>query len=328
MDRLRFGILSTASINGSGFIPFAEEIEGVEAFAVASRELERARVYAGKYDIPRWYGSYGELIEDPDIDCVYISTPPALHAELSVRSLEAGKHVLCEKPVAMNAGEAGEIRAAAEESGLVFAEALHNRYHPLTEKILDLVQQGEIGDLQSIRAAFDVLLLDFSKIQFSRELGGGALMDVGCYPLSFCRWLAGCDKAEVRSARALKSPVDRVDLATKAELEFDTGVEARINCSLVRPPRQFARIRGTGGTITAFNFLHPVVEKAGFHVPIYLVTLVNRSGFHNIRVSGRCTYYHQLIAFRDAVLSGISIANGPDEAVANMTLIDKIFDTM
>ncbi|MFA5089265.1 MAG: Gfo/Idh/MocA family oxidoreductase [Candidatus Omnitrophota bacterium] len=324
MDAIKFGIFSTASINENGFIPFVERTPGAELAAVASRDAARAAEYARKHDIPKSYGSYEELLADGEVNCIYNPLPPSMHAEWSIRALEAGKHVLCEKPAALNAAEALEIKAKVEETGLVFAEAFHNRYHPVVEECLRLVREGEIGEVKSIRASFCIIVPDFSKIQYKPEMGGGALLDLGCYPVSFARWAAGCDEAVVPRAGRFRAPGGGVDLATWARLEFSSGVTARVRCSFLSIEPEVAVIRGSEGVITFLQYIHPVVEFRGVKLATYLLTVFKKSGIRNIRIESDSTYEHQLAKFSGAVRAGEQPLTNIDEAVANMRLLDAI----
>src|SRR5205823_12161938 len=185
---VRWGILSTARINRA-VIPPARESPKLELVAVASRDPARAEAYARDWGIERAYGSYDALLEDADVEAVYVSLPNSLHVPWSIRALEAGKHVLCEKPLARSAGEAEEAFDAAERAGRFLMEAFMYRHNPQTARLTQLVDEGAIGELRVIRSAFGYSLYDETNIRLQTEVEGGALMDVGCYNVSGSRLL-------------------------------------------------------------------------------------------------------------------------------------------
>ncbi|MFA6448067.1 MAG: Gfo/Idh/MocA family oxidoreductase [bacterium] len=323
MENLRFGILSTASVNEYAFLPPIKKTPCVELLAIASRDLKKAARYAAEHGIPEAYGEYERLLADPEIDCVFIPLPVSMHAEWAIRSLEAGKHVLCEKPVAVNADEARAIAAKVKETGKIFAEAFHYRYHPFAARVESIVRSGGIGEVQHIFAVHGVPLMDKSKVQFSKSLAGGALLDIGCYPVNFARWIAGCDEATVTAARA-KLTRSGVDGTIRANLKFENGIDAEIHGSLVRYLPMSARIKGTKGEIYIMSPFNPAVQTGKIVVDIYMI--IHREGLkvHNIRVPSITSYHAQLEAFCEAVRTGSQPITNADEAVANMRLLDAI----
>ncbi len=193
---LRWGLLSTARINRA-LIPALRGSRRNRLVAVASRSQEQADAYAKEWSIPRALGSYEALLADPDIDVIYNPLPNSLHAEWSIRALRAGKHVLCEKPMALSVAEVDEITAAAHESGCVLAEAFMYRHHPQTLKAQELVHSGALGELRLIRGAFTFTLTREGNYRAVKEMGGGSLWDVGCYPVNYARSLLGVEPLEV-----------------------------------------------------------------------------------------------------------------------------------
>src|SRR5882724_10723634 len=189
-DAVKWGILSTAYINRK-VIPGAHASERVELIAVASRDLRRAEEYAREWEIDRAYGSYEALLEDDDVEAVYISLPNNLHCEWSIRALEAGKHVLCEKPFSRHPDEVAAAFHAADQADRLLSEAFMYRHNPQTKRLTELVEGGAIGELRLIRAAFSYGLYDESNIRLRPDADGGALMDVGCYTVSGSRLLGG-----------------------------------------------------------------------------------------------------------------------------------------
>ncbi|HOO56206.1 MAG TPA: Gfo/Idh/MocA family oxidoreductase [bacterium] len=324
MKTLKFGILSTASINKYGFLPFIDTVPCVELKAIASRSISTARKYAEKNNIPVAYGSYDELLSDPEIDCVYISLPVSMHKEWSIRAMKAGKHVLCEKPVAANAKQAEEMAECAGETGLVFAEAFHYRYHPLSKKIESIVRSGELGEVTKIYAQFGLALADKNKVQFKPELAGGALLDIGCYPVSFARWIAGCDKVTVDETR-VRATSSGVDGTLRAKLIFENGVTARIGGSLIEFMPMSAFIQCSRGSIFVVLPFKPSFQAGPLTIDAYLLITQNGLRIRNIRVPKKITYQCQFEAFCNAVRNGEPMITGPEEAVANMRIIDEIY---
>src|SRR5881398_272906 len=187
---VKWGILSTADINRK-VIPGVHVSEKAELIAVASRDLLRAEEYAREWEIDRAYGSYEALLEDADVEAVYISLPNTLHCEWSIRAVEAGKHVLCEKPMSRHVGDVESAFDAAERNGRILMEAFMYRHNPQTKRLRQLVDEGAIGDLRLVRSCFSYSLYDAANIRLRTEVEGGSLMDVGCYCVSGSRLLAG-----------------------------------------------------------------------------------------------------------------------------------------
>src|SRR5579884_3375384 len=220
-----WGIVSTADINRK-VIPAAQASEMVELVAVASRTQKRADTYAQKWGIPRAYGSYEALLADPEIDAVYISLPNTLHCEWSIRALDAGKHVLCEKPLSRQPEEVVAAFDAAERNGRLLSEAFMYRHNPQTARIVELVDEGAIGDLRLVRSTFGYGLYDDTNIRLRSDVEGGALMDVGCYNVSASRLLAG--EPERVWAEAWYGPTDTDWDVAGIELRYDDGSVERI----------------------------------------------------------------------------------------------------
>ncbi len=316
-DRVRIGILGAASIVANALIAPAREVGEAEVVAVAARDPERARTFAAKHGIPRTHTGYAELLADPEIDAVYNPLPNGLHAEWSLAAIAAGRHVLCEKPFASNAREAQEVADAGQQAGVVVMEAFHYRYHPLAARMQEIVAGGELGTVREIRTAMCFPLPKFTDIRYSYALGGGALMDAGCYALHLQR-LLGAGEPRVLSAWAkLRSP--QVDRAMSARLEFEDGARGRLECSMwsrrVLDPR--ASVIGDRGRMRVFNYLAPQL----FH---RLSVTVDGKTTHE-RVDGESSYVGQLRAFTGAVLRGEPTLTPASDAVVTMRLIDEIY---
>jgi predicted dehydrogenase len=317
VDRLRIGTLGAARVTPSALLKPARQIPEVTVAAVAARDPDRARRFAAKHRIRRVHDSYQDLIDDPAIDAVYNPLPNSLHAEWTLRAIAAGKHVLCEKPFAANADEADKVAAAAAASGLVVMEAFHYRYHPLARRMLDVVQGGEIGPLRYLEASLCFPLPRFSDIRYSYDLGGGATMDAGCYAINWLRMI-GPGEPEVLSARAKLHGPD-VDRAMAASFRFAGGVLGRMTASLWSGQvlRLDAKAVGDQGVMRVFNYVTP---------QHYNRLTVAADGYtRRERVSGEPSYTYQLRAFAAAVRHGDPVLTTPEDAVANMTVIDAVY---
>ncbi len=323
LDRLRIGTLGAARITPAALIKPARLVPEVVITAVAARDPGRARHFAAKHGIPVVHGSYAALIADPAIDAIYNPLPNSLHAPWTLRAIEAGKHVLCEKPFTSNAAEAAQVAAAAKASGLVVMEAFHYRYHPLARRMREVVAgpdgatDGELGPLRYLEASVCFPLPRFSDIRYSYDLAGGATMDAGCYAIN-CLRLLGPGEPRVVEARAKRHGPD-VDRAMTASFRFPSGAAARMNASLWSS--QVLRIGveavGDRGVLRVLNFLAPQRFNR---------LTVSADGYtRREHVRGGATYTYQLRAFAAAVLRGEPVITTPEDAVATMTVIDDVY---
>ena len=249
---LRFGILGTAHIARS-FVPGLSASRRVTVSAVASRDAGKARDFAKEYAIARHFGSYEDLLADRDIDAVYVPLPNSLHAEWSIAAVRAGKHVLCEKPLAATAGEARAMFDAARQHGVHLVEGYPYLAQPQTRKLRELLAGGIIGDVRLIQAAFGFTLGPGENFRLDPRLGGGALMDVGVYPVSLARMIAGVRPTRVHAAAQWAGGIDRTLAAT---LQFASGLIAQINCSFDSGPNRQALIAGSKGVIETTYMNH------------------------------------------------------------------------
>ena len=316
---LQIGVLGAARITPMALLRPARRVPGVEVSAVAARAAERARAFAHKHGIRRVHASYEALLADPELDAVYIPLPNGLHADWTIRALEAGKHVLCEKPFAANAAEAERVAAVARASDRVVMEAFHWRYHPLAERMIEIVRSGQLGAVRHVETAVCFPLPLPGDIRYRLDLAGGATMDAGCYAVHMLRHLAGEEPAEATAARArLSSP--GVDRYMQADLRFAGGATGRITCSLfsARLLDVRASVVGESGRMDVFNPIGP-----HFWHRLKLQTAAGKS---IERVSREPTYLFQLRAFERAVREGTPFPTGVDDAVANMRVIDAIYE--
>ena len=315
---LRLGILGAARIAPMALIRPAKSVAEAQILAIAAREPAKARAFAAKHGIPRAHDSYDALLADPELDAIYNPLPNGLHCEWTIRALRAGKHVLCEKPIASNAEQAQQMADAARATGRVLVEAFHWRYHPLAKRVKQLLADGAIGAPRHYEAVL-AIPLGFMRndIRWSWELAGGALMDAGCYTVSMVRHLSEAEPEVVSAQALLWSP--QVDRRMDAQLRFADGRSAAITASMWSRTllKMALRIEGERGEIRVFNPIAPHL----FH----RLTVRTPSGKIRERVAGESTYTCQLRAFVDHVRNGTPVPTGSDDAVANMRVIDAIY---
>jgi xylose dehydrogenase (NAD/NADP) len=246
VKKLRWGLLSTARINRAVIPPIRASVQS-ELRAVASRDVVKAKDYAKEWRIPHAYGSYEELLADENIDVIYNPLPNHLHAEWSIRAAEAGKHVLCEKPLALSLDEVEAMTAAAKKHNVVIAEAFMYKHHPQTLKVLELIEQEAIGELLLIKGAFTFNLDRPDDVRWVLEWGGGSIWDVGCYPISFARLVANADPVEVFGWQV--TGTTGIDVVFSGQLRFASGLQAQFDCGFRAPFRTAIEIVGTNGSI-------------------------------------------------------------------------------
>ena len=311
MGLIRFGIVSTAHINRL-VIPGAHESDRVELVAVASRDHGRAVEYARKWGIERAYGSYEALLEDPDIDAVYISLPNTLHCEWSIRAVEAGKHVLCEKPLSRHPEEVEEAFDAAERAGRLLTEAFMYRHNPQTHRLSELVRGGAIGELRVVRTAFSYSLYDADNIRLRTDVEGGSLMDVGCYCVSGSRLLAG--EPEDVLGRAHIGP-SGTDWVFTGSMRFPGDVLALFDCGTSLPERDELEAIGTEGSLFLDDPWHcrtPVIE------------LRTSDGVERIELDAVDSYRLEIENLADAINGEAPLVLGREDAVAQARTLEAL----
>jgi predicted dehydrogenase len=315
---LRIGILGAARIAPMALIRPARAVPEAQVVAVAARDPARARAFAAKHGVPRVCESYEALLEDPDLDAVYNPLPNGLHCDWTLRALSAGKHVLCEKPIAANAAEAERMARAAEECGRELVEAFHWRYHPLAERMRAVVRSGALGEVRRVEASMCIPLPLPGDIRYRFDLGGGATMDTGCYAINLVRFLAEAEPS-VASAQARRSSPD-VDRWMRAELAFEDGRSGRVECSLFSSKLLSVRARviGSRGELDVLNPVAPHLY--------HRVRIRSDAGSRSERVAGDATYTHQLRAFVAHVRGGARMSTDARDAVKNMRVIDAVYD--
>jgi predicted dehydrogenase len=320
---LRWGILSTANIAVEKVIPGMRSATRAEILGIASRDKGRAESAARQLGIPRAYGSYEALLADPDIDAVYVPLPNHLHAQWAIAAARAGKHVLCEKPLAMTALEAQAIVDTSRQAGVVIMEAFMYRQHPSWVAVRELIASGRIGRLSAVDSWFSYHLDDPTNIRNIREVGGGALYDIGCYSINLSRMLFGEEPASVAAA-IVRDPASEVDVLTSALLVFPSGV-ATFTCATRVEPDQRVSIYGTTGRIEIEipfnippNLPTRVFVTAGGDPPVAPATEI-------LEFAPADAYGVEVDRFAEAVLDGATVPITGEDSVANMRVIERLF---
>ena len=249
MERVRWGVLGTADIARGQTIPGMLQAENCELCAVAGRSIEKAKQFQRTFGFRKAYGSYDELLADPEVEAVYIPLPNNLHREWAIRALRAKKHVLCEKPLAVTAAEAEEMFRAAEENGVYLMEAFAYLHSPLIAAVKKELDSGAVGEIRYLESAFMGGRRPDTDIRLRRETFGGALYDLGCYTVSMALWMLGREPREVRAFAEFTDK--KIDLFTSALLTFEGGAQAGLQCGMVMPQGRLDRfsVHGTEGSL-------------------------------------------------------------------------------
>jgi predicted dehydrogenase len=324
MTELRWGILSTAAIAREKVIPGIQKARRCRVVAIASRDLGHARVVAAGLDIPTAHGSYEALLADPGVDAVYVPLPNHLHATWTIAAARAGKHVLCEKPLALTSADAERMVDAAQSAGVVLMEGFMYRHHPSWVAVLDLVAAGRIGRLVAVQSWFSYFNDDAGNIRNVRDFGGGALYDIGTYSVNLSRMLFGGEPTRVLGS-IWRDPKTGVDVLTSGLLEFDGGVST-FTCSIRAEDDQRVHIYGTAGRISI---------EIPFNIPPDRPTLVDvtsggdppvNPNTERITFETADPYTVEAERFADAVLGGGPVPVAPADAVANLRVIERLFE--
>jgi predicted dehydrogenase len=321
-DKLRFGVLGCAAIAVQKVIPAIQRSARCEVAAIASRDPGRAAATATRLGIERSHGSYDDLLADPTVEAVYIPLPNHLHAEWTLRAAAAGKHVLCEKPLALGTTEATEMIEGCRRAGVTLMEAFMYRVHPMWARVHDLVTAGSIGELQVIQAFFSYRNLDPDNIRNIASYGGGALMDIGCYPINVARWMFGGEPSSVVGAVRI-DPTFGTDVLSSAVLDFD-GRQAVFTCSTQIEPDQRVHLVGTEGRLLVeipFNIPPDrptrIIRAAGGDPPV-------APGIEVITVPAADPYTVQADGFAAAIRDGAPVPIPPEDAIGNLAVIEAV----
>ncbi len=323
MTELRWGVLSTADIGRTKVIPAMQKARRSRVVAIASRDLAVATRVAAELGIPTSHGSYEALLADQDVDAVYIPLPNHLHREWAIKALDAGKHVMCEKPLAMTSADAEVMVAAAEASGRTLMEAFMYRLHPSWVAVRDIVASGRIGQLTAVQSWFGYYNDDPGNIRNIREVGGGALYDVGCYNVNLSRLLFGGEPTRVQSS-VVRDPSSGVDVLTSAILDFPGG-QATFSCSTRTETDQRVHVYGTLGRISIGipfnippNLPTEIYLTAGGDPPVAPNT-------ETLRFPAADPYTVETEEFESIVLDGAVPPFPPADAIANLRVLEQVF---
>jgi predicted dehydrogenase len=322
MDPVRFGVISTAKIGIAKVIPAMQQSEHCRIVAIASRDLQRARAAAEALGIAKAYGSYAELIADPEIEAVYNPLPNHLHVPISIEAAAAGKHVLCEKPLALSAEEAGKLIEARDRAGVLVQEAFMVRCHPQWLRARELVREGAIGELRVVQGSFSYMNLDPANVRNQAGIGGGGLYDIGCYPIVGARFLFEGEPLRVAS-QIEYDPDFKTDRLASVLLRFEKG-QALFYCSTQLVPYQRMQILGTKGRIEIeIPFNAPPDRPCRIFVDDGAQLGDASARLETFEVVDQYTLQGDL--FARAIRKGTPLAFPLEDALANMRVIDAIF---
>lgn len=314
---IRFGVLGAARITPRALVYPCVDERRAGIVAVAARDRTRAEAFAHAHGIPKVLDSYDAVVDHPDVDAVYVPLHIPAHHHWTLKALAAGKHVLCEKSFACNAGEAEEMAAAGRERGRVVMDAFHYRYHPLFHRARELYAAGVLGRVERIEAAFHIPVTDPGDIRMNYSTGGGVTMDIGCYPISWVRHLTASEPEAV-TATATTGPPD-VDVMLRAELDLPGGIRATTSGDM-RPDTRFVAYLKVTGSNGRLHVANPLVPQMGHRLELSV------NGEDTVETfDRRPTYGYQLDAFLDAVEHGTPLLTDADDAVRQMRVIDRCY---
>lgn len=317
---IRIGLLGAARIADRAIIQPAALRSDVVIAAVAASSLEKAQAFARQFDIELALGSYDELLGRTDIDLIYNALPPSMHAEWSIKALQQGKHVLCEKPFAMDAEEAKAMVAAAENSGRLLIEAYHYRFHPVFAEVERLLKSGELGTIHTVRSNFSVRIAETpGSLRHNVPLGGGALMDLGCYPLHWLRTLFA-STPQILWANAI-CPKPQLDSSFELRLQFENGPLCYVGCAmsehLSRHHDASLYLEGDKAQLEVLNLVAP---HQG-----HKLCLTKDGVAHESQIKGDTTYDHQLEHTLSCIKGETKPLTGGRDAIEQMQLIDDAY---
>lgn len=313
---LHWGLLSTARINRA-LIPPLKASKRNKLLAVGSRSQGGADQYALQWDIPRAHGSYEALLADPDIDVIYNPLPNHLHAKWTIKAVEAGKHVLCEKPLALSVNEVDAVQEAARKHGRVVAEAFMYRHHPQTLKVQELVTNGSIGTLKLIRGSFSYVLNREGDVRLDPSMGGGSIWDVGCYPISYARTIVGESPREVFGWQVI-GPTG-IDETFVGQMQFPGNVLAQFDSSFVIPFHWFMEIIGSEGTLNIPNPFKPGINEKTY--------LTRGDKTETLKIKGQELYIGEVEDMADAILLGHESHISLDDSRVNVAVISALLES-
>ena len=321
--KLRWGILSTANIGMQKVTPAIQRSPSSDVVAIASRDAAKARAAADRLGIPKAYGTYEDLFADPDIDAIYNPLPNHLHVPMTLAAARAGKHVLCEKPIALSAAEAEQLRDLPRD--IVCMEAFMVRFHPQWARMRDIIRSGELGDIRAINAVFSYHNVDPGNVRNKADIGGGGIMDIGCYPITAARYFFEDEPSRVVSLIE-RDPNFGTDRLASVLADFGNGRQLSFTCSTQATPHQRVQIFGTRAKAEiVIPFNAPPNERTAITVDIgapFDGSLARRE------ILPACDQYtEQAEAFAQAVFGTAPLPWGVEDAIASMKVIDAIFES-
>ena len=316
MSVLKWGLLGTARINRS-LIPPLRLSTNNEAAAVASRSLENARSYAGEWNIPTYYGSYEELLSASDIDVIYIPLPNTLHAEWAIKAAQAGKHVLCEKPLALTTEQVDAMEEAARTAGTLLIEAFMYRFHARTLHIKQMIDAGELGEVHHVKGAFTFPLSRPKDVRWDAALGGGSLWDVGCYPLNFTRYVLGREPLSVYGCQT--QTASGIDQSFTAQLHFSDDATAQFDCGFRSQFRMHVEVTGSKGSIHV-----PMAFKPGPRSYIYMS---KGNNMERIAIDGKMLYLDEVEEMSSCVRENRQPILPISDSRANVACIQALYES-
>lgn len=321
--KIRWGILSTANIGMQKVTPAIQQSASSQVVAIASRDAMRAQAAADLLGIPRAHGSYEALLADPDIDVIYNPLPNHLHVPMTLAAARAGKHVLCEKPIAMSAAEAEELRQVP--TGIIVAEAFMVRYHPQWRRAREIIRSGELGEIRAINAVFSYHNVDPGNVRNQADIGGGGVMDIGCYPITAARYFFEGEPSRV-VAMIERDPVFGTDRLASVMADFGQGRHLNFTCSTQAAPHQRVQILGSAGKLDIIiPFNAPANERTAITIDVgapFDGSLARRE------ILPSCDQYtEQAEAIAQAILGQSPLLWTVEDAIASMRVIDAIFES-
>lgn len=316
--KVRWGVLGYARIARENVIPAIQRSSNSEFFAIASREGSKLAECNAQFNVSRAYPGYDELLRDAEVDAVYIPLPNSLHHEWTIKAADRGKHVLCEKPIALNARESREMAAACAANRVTLMEAFMYRYTERTRKMLEVLRSGSLGEIKFVSSTFRFLLTNPSSIKLKTELGGGSLYDVGCYPINFIGMVAdmtgGAGEPQSVSVELERSV--GVDVIFSALIKYRSGLIASVNCGFNAQKRVYSEIVGTKGVLEVPDTF---LDHAG------AMTLTIGEERREIPIGASDRYRLEIEDFADAILRHRSPAFSLNETQRNMDILDRLF---
>ena len=318
MEKLKLGVLGCAKIYSMRVVPALKLSNLIQPYAIASRDIEKGKTYAVTNEFTKVYDSYDALLNDKDVDFIYIPLPNHLHLEYIKKAADAGKHVLCEKPICLNAAETKEAALYCQEKNILLMEAFMYRFHPQWIKAKELITSGEIGDLLTVHTHFSYMNKDPNNIRNIAEMGGGAVYDIGCYAISVARFLFGYEPIRI-ICNMIRDPAFKTDIFVSGILDFGSGRTSTFTTSTQMQPFQRVTAIGTAGTLSIEIPFNKPVDIPG---KITVVTSVEQRVIES-KIADQ--YLLQFDAFAKAIIEKTETPTPIADAIANMAVIDAVY---